>query len=138
MVDQARATWYERCPIVDARMAFPSFSTSSNESPLTLRTFRPEASFGDIALGIFLLTQLLDGVYTYFGVRTFGIYAEGNPIIAALIVHLGSAPALLSAKIAASGMGICLYLRGVHTIVAVLAGLYLVAAIMPWTFIFFL
>jgi hypothetical protein len=126
---------------MNARMAVPLFSTSSTESAFRLRTFRAAAgvrpSFGDIALGVFLLTQLLDGVYTYFGVRTFGMHAEGNPIIATLMTHLGNGPALLSAKLAASGMGICLYLCGTHGLVALLAGLYLAAAITPWTLIFF-
>jgi hypothetical protein len=97
----------------------------------------PQLSFGDIALGIFLLTQLLDGVYTYVGVRTFGIHAEGNPLMASLMTYLGSGPALLSAKVASSGMGICLYLCGIHAVVALLAGLYLAAAIAPWTVILF-
>jgi hypothetical protein len=126
---------------MDARMAVPLFSTSSSESAFRQRTFRGAAglrlSFGDIALGVFLLTQLLDGVYTYFGVRTFGMHAEGNPIIATLITHLGNGPTLLSAKVAASGMGICLYLCGTHALVALLAGLYLAASITPWTLIFF-
>jgi len=91
---------------MDARMAVPLFSTSSSEAAFRRRTLRAAAglrlSFGDIALGVFLLTQLLDGVYTYVGVRTFVMHAEGNPIIATLITHLGNGPALLSAKVAAS------------------------------------
>jgi hypothetical protein len=98
---------------------------------------RPGLSFGELALGIFLLTQLLDGVCTYLGVLTFGIDVEANPIIAALMIHLGHAPGLLIAKIGASGLGICLYLRRVHSVVAMLAGIYLTAAIAPWTVILF-
>jgi len=94
-------------------------------------------SFGEAALGIFLLTQLLDGVCTYVGVMAFGIHAEANPIVAALMIHLGHAPGLLIAKIAASGLGICLYIGRVHSVVAFLAGIYLTLAIAPWTYILF-
>jgi hypothetical protein len=94
-------------------------------------------SFGEATLGIFLLTQLLDGVYTYVGVTAFGIHAEANPIVAALMVHFGHAPGLLIAKIAASGLGICLYIGRVHSVVALLAGVYLTVAIAPWTYILF-
>jgi uncharacterized protein DUF5658 len=93
--------------------------------------------FGDAALGIFLLTQLLDGVYTYVGVTAFGIHAEANPIVAALMIHLGHAPGLLIAKIAASGLGICLHIGRVHSVVAFLAGIYLAVAVAPWTYILF-
>ena len=92
---------------------------------------------GKIALGAFLITQLLDGLCTYAGVLTFGIGVEANPLIAGLMNHLGHVPGLLSAKIAASGFGICLYLREIHSVVALLAGVYLTAAIAPWTMILF-
>jgi hypothetical protein len=93
--------------------------------------------FGDTVLGIFLLTQLLDGVCTYVGVTAFGIHAEANPIVAALMIHLGHAPGVLIAKVAASGLGICLYIGRVHSVVAFLAGVYLTVAIAPWTYILF-
>lgn len=92
---------------------------------------------GKIALGAFLTTQLLDGLCTYAGVLTFGIGVEANPLVASLMNHLGHVPGLLSAKIAASGFGICLYLREIHSVVALLAGVYLTAAIAPWTMILF-
>lgn len=53
------------------------------------------------------------------------------------MVHLGHAPGLVIAKIAASGLGICLYLGRVHAVVALLAGVYLTVAIAPWTYILF-
>ena len=98
---------------------------------------RTNASFGDIALAIFLLTQFLDGLYTYLGVLAFGIHVEANPLIAALMNHLGHGPGLLSAKIVASVLGICLYLREIHGVVALLAGLYATVAIAPWTLLLF-
>ena len=71
------------------------------------------------------------------GILTFGIHAEANPIVAALMVHLGHAPGLVIAKIAASGLGICLYIGRVHAVVALLAGVYLTVAIAPWAYILF-
>ena len=98
---------------------------------------RRRLSFGDLALGAFLLTQVLDGLYTYVGVDAFGIHVEANPVIAALMTHLGHGPGLLSAKIIAGGLGICLYLRHTHSMLALLAGFYATAAIAPWTAILF-
>lgn len=115
----------------------------SSIPPRFLRpTFEPFARmsspwFGGVALGIFLLTQLLDGLCTYLGVLTFGMQIEANPVIAALMVHLGNGPGLLTAKIAASGLGICLYIGKIHGVVALLAGLYTTVAIAPWTLILF-
>lgn len=98
---------------------------------------RAKASFGDTALAAFLLMQFLDGLYTYVGVMAFGIHVEANPLIAALMINFGHGPALLVAKVIASCLGICLYLRQIHAVVALLAGLYLTAAIAPWTFLLF-
>jgi len=98
---------------------------------------RRRLSFGDLALGAFLLTQVLDGLYTYVGVDAFGIRVEANPVIAALMTHLGHGPGLLSAKIIAGGLGVCLYLRHIHSMLALLAGFYATAAIVPWTAILF-
>jgi Domain of unknown function (DUF5658) len=118
--------------------AHPAFSLAS--CPLVPKVSAASCmwpSFGDAALGIFLLTQVLDGVCTYAGVLAFGIHSEANPIVAALMIHLGHAPGLLIAKIAASGLGICLYIGRVHSVVALLAGVYLTVAIGPWTYILF-
>jgi Domain of unknown function (DUF5658) len=98
---------------------------------------RARLPFGDLALGAFLLTQVLDGLCTYLGVHAFGIRVEANPVIAALMTHLGHGPGLLSAKIIAGGLGICLYLRQIHSMLALLAGFYATAAIVPWTALLF-
>jgi hypothetical protein len=98
---------------------------------------RRRSCFGDCALALFLLAQCLDGVLTYIGVVAFGIGMEGNPIIIALMTHLGHGPGLLSAKMAAGALGICLHLHEIHAVVALLAGFYLTAAIAPWAVILF-
>jgi len=92
----------------------------------------PRRVFGDVALVVFLLAQALDGILTYVGVATFGMGAEGNPVVAWLMNALGHGPGLATAKVAAGVFGIALHLSDVHKAVAVLAGFYLVVAVGPW------
>lgn len=93
--------------------------------------------FGDAVLVAFLLAQLCDGVFTYLGVVTFGVAIEANPVIAALMTHLGHGPALMMAKGVAGSLGIGLHLRGLHAAVALLAVFYAAAAVFPWVVILF-
>jgi hypothetical protein len=94
-------------------------------------------SFGNVVILIFLLAQAADGVLTYLGLQTFGPQAEGNPLILWLMGVLGEGPALAAAKLAAASLGSLLHLMTVHRVVAVLAGIYLVAAVGPWTVLLF-
>lgn len=89
--------------------------------------------FGDLVLVLFLLAQCLDGVFTYVGVRTFGVGIEANPVIAALVLEFGAGAALIGAKVVASLLGIALYLREVHGAVAGLTVFYFAIALVPWT-----
>jgi hypothetical protein len=93
--------------------------------------------FGDVVVVAFLLTQCFDGIFTYIGVTTFGPGIEANPLIGALMLHLGHGPALLTAKAMSASLGIALHLRRIHGAVALLAGFYLSAAILPWIAILF-
>lgn len=93
--------------------------------------------FGDAALLAFLLAQAFDGVLTYIGVRTFGLGAEGNPLIAWLMTAFGFGPGLLTAKVTAGCFGIVLHLSGVHRAVAALSVFYLVVAVGPWVALLF-
>jgi len=93
--------------------------------------------FGDLVLVAFLLVQCFDGVFTYVGVTVFGPGIEANPVVSGLMTHLGYGPGLLSAKMMAALLGICLHVREVHLAVAVLTGFYAAAAIAPWTLILF-
>lgn len=94
--------------------------------------------FGDIALVAFLLAQILDGIFTYIGVTTFGIAIEANPIVAALMTSLGHGAGLFGAKLVAGVLGVCLHLKSIHRAVAVLALFYFTVAVGPWTLILFL
>jgi hypothetical protein len=92
---------------------------------------------GDLVLVAFLLVQCFDGVFTYVGVSAYGLEIEGNPLVAGLMAQLGHGPGLLSAKMTAAFLGICLHFRQVHLAVAVLTGFYAAAALAPWTLILF-
>ena len=94
--------------------------------------------FGDVMLVVFLVTQCLDGLFTYIGVHELGLGMEANPLIAGLIGHFGAAGALLGAKIVACVLGMALHLRQVHSAVALLAAFYLAVAILPWAAILYL
>lgn len=96
------------------------------------------STFGDAVLVAFLMAQALDGVFTYVGVVTFGPSVEGNPLMASLMASVGHGPALAAAKLVAGTLGVALHLSHVHRLVALLTGLYLAAAIIPWTALLFL
>ena len=93
--------------------------------------------FGDAVVIVFLLAQCFDGVFTYVGVLTYGLSIEANPLIATLMDTFGHGVALTGAKMVAAALGICLHLRQIHSAVAVLAGFYVVVAIVPWIMILF-
>jgi uncharacterized membrane protein len=93
--------------------------------------------FGDIALLMFLLAQMLDGVLTYVGVSVYGLHMEGNPLIGWMMANMGHGPALATAKGAAGLFGIALHLSAVHTAVAMLTVFYLTVAVVPWIAVLF-
>jgi hypothetical protein len=93
--------------------------------------------FGDAVLLIFLLAQCLDGVFTYVGVVSFGLGVEANPLIAAMMAHVGHGPALVGAKSLAGLLGIALHVCRMHGAVAALSVFYLAVAVLPWITILF-
>ena len=52
-----------------------------------------------LVMGIFLATQFLDGVLTYWGVSRFGVQLEFNSWLATLMTVIGPGTALVAAKI---------------------------------------
>jgi hypothetical protein len=96
-----------------------------------------QSLFGDVVLLVFLLAQCFDGVLTYVGVVSFGVTIEANPLIAALMGTIGHGAGLVTAKAVAIVLGIALHLRQVHGAVALLAGFYVVVAVLPWIAILF-
>jgi hypothetical protein len=94
--------------------------------------------FGDLAVIVFLLAQVSDGVLTYIGVSTYGHSIEGNPLITWLMSVMGEGPGLATAKLTAGVFGMLLHLSAVHKAVAILAGFYIVVAVIPWLAILYL
>ena len=90
-----------------------------------------------LVFAAFLLTQILDGVFTYTGVSVFGIAAEGNPVLVWLMTSYGEVIALAGAKTLAAGCGIALYLLAVDRLLAMLTLVYIGAALIPWTLVLF-
>lgn len=93
--------------------------------------------FGDIALLLFLVAQMLDGVLTYVGVSIYGVRVEGNPLISWMMSTMGHGPALAAAKVTAALFGIALHVSAVHRAVAILTGFYLAVAVGPWVVVLF-
>ena len=96
----------------------------------------PRSPFGDFIVVIFLLVQCLDGVFTYLGVRIWGLDIEANPIVFSAISLAGLGAGLAGTKLVAIGLGIALHLRRVHNVIAVLTALYVALAIVPWAAVF--
>jgi hypothetical protein len=119
-----------------AAYADPAILLSRTPAPGMMMGGRPSL-FGDVVVIVFLLAQCFDGVFTYVGVLSFGLSIEANPLIASLMATFGHGAALTGAKLLAASLGICLHLRQIHGAVAVLAGFYVVVAIVPWMMILF-
>ncbi len=117
-------------------VVFPSFALRQDARPV-VGWVRRSLTFGNVAILAFLVVQALDGMLTYVGIVSYGPAAEGNPLLAWLMSAVGAAPALAGAKMAASMFGIILHLTAVHRTVALLAALYVSAAILPWVELLF-
>ena len=107
-------------------------SVFGNQLPKVWKPRLRRSLFGDVAIVTFLLAQLFDGIFTYIGVRTYGLGIEANPLIAGLMASYGHTTALVAAKSVAGALGVCLHLREVHAAVAALTGFYMIVAIVPW------
>ena len=105
------------------------------------RLYRPwdtkSGLFGNLAVLGFLFVQCLDGIYTYLGVSIWGASIEANPLIRTAVELGGLGLGLGGIKMLAVALGILLHLRRIHIPVALLTAIYLVAAIVPWTYLFF-
>jgi hypothetical protein len=96
----------------------------------------PRSLFGDLVVLTFLMTQCLDGVFTYLGVAIWGPGIEANPLISSAMSVGGVVCGVAGAKAIAIGFGMMLHLRRVHNLVAALTAIYVAAAILPWTALF--
>jgi hypothetical protein len=100
------------------------------------RLYKPwdyaRSRFGDVMVISFVCVQFLDGLFTYFGIRLFGLQIEGNPIISSAVAFAGLGPGLAGTKGIAIAFGMVLHLKRIHTLIAVLTVFYLAVAILPW------
>ena len=95
-------------------------------------------------LGAVLIAfQGMDGFLTAIGINRFGTAAEGNPLLRIMMEHFGHIQVLTMVKIAAVALVIIMTLLANrlpwirHAMFGV-CGLYLFAAIIPWTYILFI
>jgi Domain of unknown function (DUF5658) len=96
------------------------------------------ARTANVVVVLFLIVQACDGVFTYVGIRQYGASIEANPLLAWLMGALGQGLGLTAAKATAGAFGIALHLGAVHRVVAVLAGVYLLVAVIPWIGLLFI
>ena len=95
--------------------------------------------FGNIIFVLFILTQVLDGIFTYMGVMRFGLDIEWNFLMSTMISVWGGY-GLLAAKIFASILGATLYFTNrffADCALIGLTGFYYKAALEPWIVILF-
>jgi uncharacterized membrane protein len=89
---------------------------------------------------LLILLQILDGILTATGVGTYGLQAEGNPMLRGLMGLVGAIPALIITKAACIGLIVllCEQARSIHWLPLALkgvAGIYTVMAVLPWSYI---
>jgi hypothetical protein len=89
-----------------------------------------------IVLAVFILTQVLDGTLTYWGVSKFGLAVESNAYLLSLMESIGTAPALIAAKALAVVCGFILFSTTSFRVLAVATGWCLGFAVVPWLVLF--
>jgi hypothetical protein len=109
---------------------------TTSPQPSAAFAHRSPAWFGDIVIVIFLCAQVIDGVFTYLGVMSFGV-SEGNPLIAHYMHAVGVGPSLAAAKLVAVAGAVVLHLLSFHRVLGFLTLLYLSLAVLPWTMVLF-
>ncbi len=87
---------------------------------------------GRLIFAVFLVFQAADGLITYGAVSIYGHMAEGNPLLQTWIQLADPGPALLGAKLLASGCGGILYAAGFTRVLAALTAVYFFGALVPW------
>jgi hypothetical protein len=89
-----------------------------------------------IVLAAFILTQVLDGALTYWGVTKFGLAVESNAYLLELMQSIGPAQALIAAKALAVVCGLILFSTTSFRVLAVATGWCFGFAVVPWLVLF--
>jgi len=84
---------------------------------------------------LFAAIQVVDGVMTAAGAAQYGSSIEANPLLAFLFGVVGTASTLVSVKLFAIGCATLLHVLSKHRALAILTVVYVVAALVPWTFV---
>jgi hypothetical protein len=114
-------------------LTWGSQRTASRWATVTgARPLPEDAKQGPLVLAIFVITQLLDGALTYWGVTRFGIELEMNSLLAMSMHFVGPGAALFAAKGLACACGLVLYCNAYLRPLAAVAGLCLGLAVIPW------
>ena len=87
--------------------------------------------FGNIVVASFVMTQCLDGVFTYVMI-TDGVAVEKNPLVNWMMSVMGIELALVAAKTIGIGSGILLYRLAAHRMLLALTVIYLVILMPVW------
>ncbi len=90
-----------------------------------------------IVFGIFLISQVLDALFTYGGVNRLGVDVEMNLLLAHGMRMVGPGLTLTAAKLVACLCGFFLYSTARHRTLAVAAGLSIGVAVVPWCVVLF-
>src|SRR5438045_2392923 len=80
------------------------------------------ANHAPLILALFILTQVLDGALTYWGVSQFGLGMESNAWLAALMKAIGPGAALVAAKSVACLCGVVLFSTASFRVLAAATG----------------
>ncbi|HUK34532.1 MAG TPA: hypothetical protein VLV86_11505 [Vicinamibacterales bacterium] len=87
------------------------------------------------ALIVFAAIQVADGVLTAAGASQYGSSIEANPLLLFLFGAVGVSATLVATKLFAILCATTLHLCAKYRALTILTVVYVVAAIVPWTFI---
>jgi hypothetical protein len=90
------------------------------------------ANHAPLILALFILTQVLDGALTYWGVTQFGLGIESNAGLVALMKAIGPGAALIAAKSVACLCGLVLFSTASFRVLAAATGWCFGFAVVPW------
>lgn len=134
--------------IVESAFSTTSILASANigqsiKSYLSKFSHHLPASQALIVGSILIILQALDGILTGMGVERFGLHMEGNPFLRLLMAEFGHVPTLAALKFVAISIVVLLTIMvkrvpWVENAMSAISCLYILVAILPWTYILFI
>ena len=113
----------------------------ARRSTVLLQVGKHSLSMKAFYLGVALvLCQFFDGLFTYVGLEMQGLHMERNRFLRELMRAYGTAPVLVAAKFVAVVLIVVLTSyahrrKWIRPVIASLVAVYLVLAVVPWTYI---